>query len=442
MLKKNWIKYFLLLAGLISNNISQAQNIYNLQLLIDRVLEENYEVRIQRNIELISDNNNTLGNAGFLPVVDAEGNASISFNNTNQEYASGQTSEGINAKSRNLNGLIVLNWTVFDGFKMFAKKQQLDIIQQLGAVNTRYFIEQTVADITVAYYQLLQEKALLQNYENTLNISRFRMELERKKIAVGAGNALLYNQALVDYNNDSLTVLEIENLIKSLEIQINQIANLSPDDPFFIENTEIKPVAIANKDSLVKKAMDYNQEIKQSMLQEIIAEKNVIIEKSDYYPVVNLFGQYSFVQQSNEVGFINQNKTYGPQFGISIRLNLFNGGNDRREVINEQINYDNSDLNYRNIKNQIHASVLERYYQYSSLTRQLQLSKENLLAANRSLEIAKVQFENGTINGYDFRQTQLSLIRANNTVIQLEFRLKNIEVQLNRLSGELLNAYL
>jgi len=167
MLKKKLINIILIFVGLLAANNSFSQEVYNLQMLIDRVLEENYQVRIQRNLELITENNNTLGNAGFLPVVDAEGNATLSYNNTKQEYSSGTTNEGSNAKSSNLNGLIAVNWTVFDGFKMFAKRKQLDLIQQLGAVNTRYFIEQTVADVTLAYYEVILQKELLENYRNT-----------------------------------------------------------------------------------------------------------------------------------------------------------------------------------------------------------------------------------------------------------------------------------
>ncbi|HEY9114337.1 MAG TPA: TolC family protein [Bacteroidales bacterium] len=442
MLKKKLINIILIFVGLLAANNSIAQEVYNLQMLIDRVLEENYQILIQRNLQLITENNNTLGNAGFLPVVDAEGNATVSYNNTKQEYASGSTNQGTNAKSSNLNGLIAVNWTVFDGFKMFAKRKQLDLIQQLGAVNTRYFIEQTVADVTLAYYEVILQKELLKNYRNTLEISRFRYQLEKKKITVGSGNALLYNQALVDYNNDSLTVLETEMVIKTLEIRITRFANLDPDNPLSLAEVDISPGIIGNKDSLVARAIAANPEIKQSMLEEMIAGQNVQIEKADYYPVVNVFGQYSGTNQNNEVGFMLQNKSYGPMFGVSVRFNLYNGGNDRREVINQEIVEDNTVLNNENTVSLIKAAVIEKHYHYNALMQQFQLAKENALAAQRSLDIATLQFQNGTINGYDFRQTQLTLIIANNKAKQIGFRIKAAEIELNRLTGDLLDTYL
>jgi len=442
MLKKKLINIVLLFVGLVINHNCFTQEVYDLQMLIDRVLEENYQVKIQKNLELITENNNSLGNAGFLPVVDAEGNATVSYNNTKQEYATGSTNEGTNAKSSNLNGLIIVNWTVFDGFKMFAKRKQLDLLQQLGAVNTRYFIEQTIADVTLAYYEVILQKELLENYRNTLDISRFRYQLEKKKINVGSGNALLYNQALVDYNNDSLTVLETEMVIKTLEIRITRFANLDPDNPLSLAKVDMISGIIGNKDSLVDRAIAANPQIKQSMLEEMIAGQNVQIEKADYYPVVNLFGQYSATKQSNEVGFMLQNKSFGPMFGVSVRFNLYNGGNDKREVVNQEIVEDNTVLNNENTVSLIKAAVIEKHYHYVSLVQQYELANENARAAKRSLDIATLQFQNGTIDGYDFRQTQLTLIAANNKAKLTAYRIKAVEIELNRLTGDLLNAYL
>jgi len=253
---------------------------------------------------------------------------------------------------------------------------------------------------------------------------------------------LLYNQALVDYNNDSLTVLETEMVIKTLEIRITRFANLDPDNPLSLAQVDINPGFIGNKDSLVVKAIAANPEIKQSMLEEMIAGQNVQIEKADYYPTVNVFGQYSGTNQSNEVGFMKQNKTFGPMIGVAIRFNLYNGGNDRREVINQEIVEDNSVLNNENTVSIIKAAVIEKHYHYTSLMQQYELSKENALAAQRSLDIATLQFQNGTINGYDFRQTQLTLIITNNKAKQIGFRIKAAEIELNRLTGDLLDAYL
>ena len=438
MLRKKLNRIFLLLVSLLLGTAGFAQENYDLSSFINRVLEENYNVRIQRNLEKIAQNNDRLGNAGFLPTVDAEFSTSKSFNNTNQELSTGTINKGNNAVSNNLNAYAIVNWMVFDGFKMFAKKQQLDLLAQLSTVDTKYFLEQTINDVAFAYYQLLANKELIENFRNTLKISRFRYKLEKKKLEVGASNALSYNQALVDYNIDSLAVLNYESTIRSLEIQLSQYANLDPELPLVFAPDTIVATSHFVLDSVITEAMEANRELERSMLEELITEKNIKIQQADYYPEVNLYGQYSYSKSSNEVGFLKQNTIYGPQIGLMVRFNLFNGGNDRREVVNDRYNAENATFHRENTQTLIRASVLDKFNQYQSLKQRLDLAVENAKAAQRSLEIASAQFQQGVINGYDFRQTQLTLILSENRVIQLELDLKMMEIELNRLRGRLL----
>jgi outer membrane protein TolC len=438
MLRKKLNRIFLFLISLACAANGLAQETYDLSSFVNRVLEENYEVRIQRNLENIAKNNNTLGNAGFLPTVDAELTTSKSFNNTNQELSNGTINKGNNAVSNNLNTYAIVNWMVFDGFKMFAKKQQLDLLAQLSTIDTKYFLEQTINDVALAYYQLLANKELIKNFRNTLDISRFRYKLEKKKLEVGASNALSYNQALVDYNIDSLAVLSYESAIKSLEIQLSQYANLDPELPLVFAPDSIYVTSHFILDSIMTEAMEANRDLKRSMLEELIAEKSVKIQQADYYPEVNLYGQYSYSQSTNEVSFLKQNNIYGPQIGLTVRFNLFNGGNDKREVVNEKYYAENATFYRQNKQTLIRASVLDRFNQYQSLKQRLNLAVANAKAALRSLEIASAQFQQGVIDGYDFRQTQLTLILSENRVIQLELELKTLEIELNRLRGRLL----
>ena len=57
-------------------------------------------------------------------------------------------------------------------------------------------------------------------------------------------------------------------------------------------------------------------------------------------------------------------------------------------------------------------------------------------------KIAEEQLKQGAINGYDFRLTQMSLLNSELTLMQLQFALKAIEINLNRLSGRVLEVYL
>ncbi len=437
-MQKKLNKITILVALLLATALQQkAQEPVTLSGLVDRVLSENYQVRMVRNEALKAVNNNTPGNAGFLPSVSLQGTTSGATNNTHQELFNGTVRDGEDAKSKAYSAFVEANWTVFDGFKMFALRDKLSLLEQVGAIDARYFIEQTIADVSVAYYQLVKEMALLDNLRKACVVSRFRHRLEEKKRQVGSGTTLAYNLALMDYHADSLDVIDQEQLIKSLQIQLNRLSRTDPDLQLLPADREFVPQGIASKEVLAEQAIQANKNIRLAQLQEMIAEKNVRISQAARYPQVDTYGRYSYSKQTNEVGVTQLNRTYGRTFGITVRFNLYNGGTLNKAIANEKLSGENSVMARQNTTELINAEMLDKYYEYQSLVKQEALARKNLELVEKSQEIARTQYEKGAIDGYNFRQTQLSVINAQNRLVQTGFLLKVLEVEIKKLTGQM-----
>jgi outer membrane protein TolC len=421
--------------------ITGAQETYSLHDLIDRVLNENYQISMVRLDKQIAANNNTAGNAGMLPNISASGSQTVSYYDTEQKLFTGDTREANSAKSTLLSGQIALDWTVFDGLRMFAMKDQLGLLEQIGQVNIRYYVEQTVADVAMLYEQLIAYRQLLKNEKKALEVSAFRLRIEERKLKVGAGDALQYNQALVDFNDDSLAVLSRMRNIKSLEIQTNRIINADPEAPVVTADTIMTAMLIPVLDSLIVQAEQANSEIEQSVLEEMVAETNVRVQKAAYYPTIDLMGQYNYSYSTSKIGYATYNKNYGPLIGVSVRFNLFDGNNVRRTIKNAKLSRDYAGIAKQDVNAFIKSSITDQYYQWRSLQQQLKLAIENRAAALKSMQIAELQFQKGLIDGYNFRLTQVSVLRAANAVIQMELATRLLEISLNRQAGRLLSVY-
>ena len=437
-MNKSWLFFALLLFWLPGS----AQNEYTLVQIIDRVVAENYQIRMIANDATIAANNHTPGNAGFLPKIDAEASQTWTLNNIDQQLANGEINQGNNAQSSNFSGLVGLNWTVFDGFKMFAMRNKLGALAEIGRLDARFYINQTVADVSLAYYEMLQGTALLDNYQKALEVSRFRYQLEGNKRRLGSGSGLLYNQAKTDYLSDSAKVLEQQNALKSLEIEINRLMNLPLDQSVDLAAPQTELPLIEAKETVMNKAKEANQNLKKALLEELVAEANLRMERANRYPSVDLFANYSFSRQVNQVGFIRSNQNAGPGAGVSVRFNLYNGGNVNRTVKNAEINQATAELNTKSNHQLVEKAVLLAFNQYQNTSARLAIAKTQQQTATASLEIARQQYEAGTIDGYNFRLTQLSLIDANNRVIQLRFAIQSSAVELMRLTDTIVERSL
>ncbi len=416
-------------------------NAQSLQELINATLENNYQISISKNEANISANNNTLGNAGFLPSLDISGGYSNSLNNTRQVFADATIREGIGAENTNLNASAILNWTVFDGFSVHAKRDQLSHLQNLGEFNSKFYIEQTVADVVVAYYQLVYETKLLKSYQQALEISAFRLKIAKKKREIGSSTIIDYGQAEVDYQTDSIRLLAQQNTIQLLVIEINRIANNELEQSIDVTNTDFNTNTIPNLDTLKKLIVNNNIQLTQQRLQELITETELRITIANRYPTVNLYGGYQYTKTTAEVGFLNANQTYGPTIGLNISFNLFNGGNTNREIKNLMLQNDNTKLTKAQVTKDIDANLLSSYHQYRSIMTQIRLAESNVEQMTKIYTTAQEQLKRGTINGYDFRLTQLNLLENQLKLTQLQYILKTIEVNLNRLSGSILTKF-
>lgn len=88
-------------------------------------LKNNFSIQIAKNDLQVAVNNNSLGNAGFLPTLNLSGGAKQSVNGNKSEDQSGVSTESKNQRTITANAAVALDWTLFDGFGMFIKKEKL-----------------------------------------------------------------------------------------------------------------------------------------------------------------------------------------------------------------------------------------------------------------------------------------------------------------------------
>ena len=419
-----------------------AQQPLSLRTLVSQALEKNYQVQIVKNEAVIAQNNNTPGNAGFWPSVTLSGEQSLRVENTRTDFYNGETRTGSNAQSTALNAMVEMNWKVFDGMKMFARKDRLGFLQKLGSLDTRFYLEQTAADLGKAYYQLIKERHLLKAYRKSLHISAYRLRLQDQKRNVGAAGTLAYNQARVDYNTDSALVAEKATQIDNLEIRINELINRSLTKALDTRVDTLAPSGIKAQQILVDSALAANVELQQAHVRSLVADAERRVQLGDRYPEVSVFGRYGFSRQTSESGFLAAGQNYGPAFGVQVRFNLFNGGKERREIRNAEIRKENSQLEKSSTRQMIRAGVIRNYNTYKGLQKQYQISRQSLDAAQQSLQIAEKQLAEGAIDGNDFRRTQERLIQTRIRVVELQYALKATELDLQRLTGNLLEELL
>ncbi len=435
MLKKISAGFCLILVSVVPILTLHAQD-KALKSLVETALQKNYGVRLARVDQDIAENENTLGNAGFTPNVYIDGDYRRSIRESEQEFVSGDRQEVSGGRSSNLSGAIGVEWTIFDGFKMFAEREKLQTQALLGKTTVRYYIEQTVLDVSAVYYELMKGRAMLQELQTVYDVSRERLELEEKRKEVGTGNMLEVHRARINMLSDSVQLVRFRADLKNYEIEVNRLMAVDLENDIATED-DFRVNPGLNTDDMLESVLTKNTELNQTQIQQLLEEQNVKSRRGNLMPEVMLFGSYNFDRSTSDFGFLLSNRQYGPQFGVSLRFNLYDGGKERTAMQTAKLQAENAQISAEEKKTDVKAAFFTADQNYKSAKQELLLAQMNAEEAGKLEEIALEQYKTGLITSLEFRQLQLEVLQAKLQVVEAKFDLKQSELMLHRLAGSL-----
>lgn len=409
------------------------------QLTVDEAigigLENNYNIQIFENRLSVAENNRSLGNAGFLPTLDLTGSRTESVEDS-EFNAGGQAQSTSGARSTSTNASLNLNWTLFDGLRMFKTYDLLEVVEEISNAELRLEMESLVRQITLSYFDIVRIENQLRVLENTVDVSLERIEIEETKLDLGSGSEVELLQARSDLNADLSAQLQEGNVLNEAKIALNQLLARDPRTDF--EVADAIPIRRGlDEQVLYEKTIAENSELDIARMQQNAAELEVQQLKGGRFPEVELNSGYRYNRNEAGGGFIQFNETTGFSIGLTARVNLFDGFNTNRRIQNAQINQKNSRLQLDESRLMIQSRFRTLFRTYQNNIELVDLEQDNLSNAEETLDIALERFRLGSISSLELREAQRTFLEAENRLINAQFNAKFAETELLRLSGEL-----
>ena len=406
---------------------------------IDRGLENNYSLQIVRNNENVASNNATIANAGYLPQMDLSAGYSGTLNNTNStSRATGEVSRERNVIDHTLRAGGDLNWTIFDGFNIQAKYSRLQELKRQGQTLTRIAIEDLVADIASEYYNFVQQKVRMHNYDYAVELSRERMRIEHERYVIGKSSRLEYKQAQVDYNADLTQSIKQREMLASSRIRLKELmGEIDLKSTFDIVDTAIVVGEKLNFDTLWNSTLQHNASILNASQNRTLAELDLKAVASRDYPYLRLNAGYGYTYNKYDVSATSKRSSWGADFGVTLGMRLFDG-NRSRERKNAHIAVENAELAQRNLKLNLYADLCDLWQAYENNLRLLEFERENVRTARENHYIACARNLLGNLSGIEMREAQKSLLDAEERILETEYDTKICEISLLLISGKIL----
>jgi outer membrane protein TolC len=430
----------LALFAILSPLAAQAQQLLTLEEAIQQGITKQYSIQISRQKERIAANENSLGNAGFLPTITGSATKNYTISGIDQSFFGGLRAplvqSGVNSNAGNAG--VAMAWTLYDGQGMFILRDRYKELQNLGAKQTESSIENLIALISSTYYDIIRQNLRVNNFKKGLEISNDRLKLAKDRYEVGQGSKVDYYSAQVDFNEDKALLIAQEQSYTNTKIGFNTLLVKDFKADFQI-NTSIDLLPKLKLSELKMSALSQNPTLIGAILSKKISDLDTKNLQSQQKPQVDLLAGYALSNVANGAGFgVEKGSSDVFNYGLRATINIFDGYNQKRRIQNAKINAEIAALQIEDLKNALLSALEKTYVTYENSMNLIQLETENYTIAKQNIDIAFDRFKVGIATSYELREVQRNAVAAETRLIEAKFAAKAAEIELIRLSGNLL----
>lgn len=428
-----------------------SDNVLTLSSALQQALENNFDIKIARNLVLQAEHNAEglygFGNAGMLPNLNINASFIESRSNVFQRRSDTQAERDVpGIIADRFNAAAQLDWTLFNGLRMFATLDRLKELNERSKLALRQSIENTTAQVMMAYYAIVQQQTQYRALRTVLERSRERLTIAQAKEGIGAGSQLEVMRAKVDLNADSAALLRqgvvVRNAKAALHVLLTKKADDTAVDAMSVQDSLVINTALLRTSykDLLAQAERSNSLLRDLKAAEQVASAAAREAESVYFPTINLTAGYNFVNIQDQASIFSINRFYGLSYGLTAQWTLFNGFNNDRQAQNARLDVGTAQLQYNDALTSLDGSLAQAFRTFRNSVELVKLEEENLGIAQETVRIGLERFRLGALTSLDLREIQLNALAAETRLVQARFEAKAAEIEIMRLTGQLVSA--
>ena len=465
----------LLFSFLTFTSFSQVSDkVWTLQECVERAISENISVKQAQNQLVGSQNEKDAAIANLTPNLNFSSGYFWNFGLSIDPITNLRQSGNRQTASFTLSS----SWVLFDGLQNINQVSKTRLDYAAATYQLEDAKNSVALSVVSSYLQVLLDKEIASISQEQVVVSTEFLDRTQKLYEAGSVPKGEYLQAQAQVASDEQALVTAENNLQISKLALAQLLMLpnadgfevtSPEEGIEVDNT----ILSQTPEKIYEKALTTQPGALSAEMQRQSAEKSVDLAQGRYYPTLSLSGQINsnfandlrrvtgFIdtlipigatQNTNELVLPFQSTRVGtgyedyPVFdqfqnninyfvGLNLSIPIFNRLQTRNSVRSAQIQYENANLNYLQVKNDLYRTIQRAHAD-------AQASFKNFFAAKRAVEANSENFDYatqrksvGSINQYDYQLARTNLLQAESKRLQSKydyfFKLKTLEFYLN-----------
>ena len=397
---------------------------WTLQQCIDYALEHNITVR-QGSIS-VQQGEIDLNTAQMsrLPAVSGSASESLSFG---RGIGADNVYENANTTGTGFN--LGAQVPVFQGF---AINHQI-ALRKLSLAAAEANLEKIKDDIRMsvarAYVQILYDMEILDVARSQVGIDSLQVErLEAMKLTGKASAAQVAQQkSALGQSRYSAAVAASNLSIAALEL--TQLLELPSPEGFVVARphpAELDVRLLDSPEDIYADAVVGRASVLAEQRRLEVAEKQIDLAKSQYYPSLSLSGgigtNYYTTSRTQMASFADQMKNnFSQSLGLTLSIPIFNRFATRNQVRNAQLARDNQQLQLESSRKSLYKEIQQAWYNALAAQTKYLSSQDAEASAAESYNLVLAKYEGGKANITEFNEAKQSYLKSASDLAQARY---------------------
>ena len=429
-------KYLIITGLLLAASQLPAQRLWTLEQCIDTALTHNRNIKQQQLSYKAKEIAYAQAKANLLPNLNASAGQNFNFGRS-----LGADNTYISSNSATSSFGISSDLTLFDGLKMKynieAKKADL----LASGADWLKVEKDIILNVSTVFLQVLQNKELLQNAANQLDLTRKNMTQRKELIRAGKLAEGEIYELQAQEAKEEFSLVQAENNLQLSKLDLSQVMDLEDFKDLDIVvpvNLMENELALLSAEEVYKSALQSRPELKAAQFRLQSSEKNIAIAKADYLPSLGFGAQIG-------TGYYNMsrlpvNEAFGDQIsnnlstalGFRLSIPVFNRFEVKNRVKSAKLEVENSKIEIEKTKIELRKSIQQAYFNAIAAKNRWESSQKSVRANEEAFRFASQKFESGRANQYEVNIAKNNLAQSISEQTQAKyeyvFRMKLLEL--------------
>jgi outer membrane protein len=305
-----------------------------------------------------------------------------------------------------------LNFTLplFTGGRLTSAYRSAKLGYMTSQESARQTTNETVLNVKRGYYNYLLAKQLVGVTEEALSLAEKTLQNVKNMYEVGMSSRLDLLRVEVRVANLKPPVIQARNNVAVAELSLKTLLGLDVAQPVEIVGEMTYSPVVVNLEESMAKALQNRPELSQIQYQRDIAGEMIKIARADLLPTLAFSGAYNTWADK----FIFTKNTWQSFYSFNLVLNvpLFNGLQTPAKVAESKAMIREIEFVEKGLVNNIKFEVQSAYLTMINAQEALLSQEKNIDAAQESVRVAELNYNEGLITITDLGAAQVALSDA------------------------------